>query len=172
MKSADIEVGKTYLYKRDSYSPRKVVRVERILTQDERMALAKEKGERRTFGRTSYTETVEVTSLVSVTTGYSGGKKLEHLPEVQEWVRPATILEPFTIEQAEAEVAESNTELAESERKARTTVARFTAALKGSGLPVPEVRAPGYRAKTYTVAYPYWREEDYHRLVELLEGQR
>ena len=171
MKSADIEVGKTYLYRRDSYSPRKVVRVERILTQDERAQLAKEEGA-RLWRASTFTATVEVTPLVMVSSTYSGEKKLEQLSGVSEWVRPVTIIAPFTVEQAEAEVAEANSELAESERRARTTVKRLEVALKDTGLPLPEVQPPSYRLKTYTVHYPRWGEDDYNRLAELLEEQR
>lgn len=177
MKSKDIEVGKTYLYARDRYSPKRIVRVLQVLTQVERAEVIKEQLARegrsiRPFARDEMSDafTIQVESLVKF--GERG--KVEPLTETL-WVRPATILQEDTVEAAEQRYAERQDALAVSEREARATVKRITEALDGTGLPLPEVEAPSAWSRRpsdrYTVRYPRWGAKDYERLVELLERQ-
>jgi hypothetical protein len=170
MKSADIEVGQTYLYEPSSYGARRIVRVLQVLTQAERRemltAAAAAKGKIRRFDRAI--DTVEMVVLATVT---SDQVVLADQTDVL-WNRPATLTRPYTVDQARADIQAAVDRVADSERKAHATVARYSEALAGTGLPLPEVARPGYRASFWSVSWPKWDDEDYDRLVELLGTRR
>lgn len=171
MKSADIKVGTTYLYKRDRYSSPTIVRVERVLTQDERAKESRADGRNVWLGR-GFTDTVLVQPLLRTNSLVrSGSLEVESLTGEPIWVRPATILSEDSVEEMEKRVEEHNADLNSNEREVREIVKKFTEALKGTGLPLPEVESPGYRFRFYSVRYPHWDQKNYEQLVKLLKEQ-
>lgn len=165
MKSAEIEVGKTYQLDRGGHSSPYIVEVLRVATQKERKEEIEKEGPSRFSWRNHGTDTVQVKRLA--TAGDSEVIVLKDESQVVSWIRPAAIVRPLTIEEARESAKKVRNYRANARAEAEAVVERVMSAIGDTGLPMPKVTT-SYRSNIAIVEWPKWGKEDYDRLLGLL----
>lgn len=166
MRTADIEVGKTYL-ERSSYSS-DIYEVLEIQTQEQRYEALRSEHSGKHWERSHAASKQGATIRVKVIASYhstSGviGKKVRS--EREEWVRPQKLNREIDLGEFERGVEERKRAREARRAKQRARVEAVRQRLADTGLPLPSVYGDGSVSREVA-----WRLEDYDKLVELLDA--